>query len=151
MSQAAVMQPLSSVEGPKEPLKKTRSLPLRPVNVEAHINWRSFSYYPALARVKSFVEENYHQPLRLATSAQVAGMEATYFSAFFHQKVGVKYIDWIRYVRTTRAMELIQSENRPITEVAYAVGFSDLRTFERAFKKITDLTPREFKKLARPA
>lgn len=47
MSQAAVMQPLSSVEGPKEPLKKTRSLPLRPVNVEAHINWRSFSYYPA--------------------------------------------------------------------------------------------------------
>jgi len=48
------------------------------------------------------------------------------------------------------AMELMKSRDFAITEVAEEVGFRDLRTFERAFKKYTLTTPREFKKSVVP-
>jgi AraC-like DNA-binding protein len=35
--------------------------------------------------------------------------------------------------------------------VAFSVGFNELSTFQKAFKRWTNLTPREFKRLARPA
>ena len=47
-------------------------------------------------------------------------------------------------------MELIKANDSSITHIAYEVGFGDLRTFERAFKKYTRMTPMEFKKSARP-
>ncbi len=43
-------------------------------------------------------------------------------------------------------MELLKARDFSITEVAYEVGFRDLRTFERAFKRYALKTPREFKK-----
>ena len=44
----------------------------------------------------------------------------------------------------------MKSRDFAITEVAEEVGFRDLRTFERAFKKYTLTTPREFKKSVVP-
>jgi AraC-like DNA-binding protein len=44
----------------------------------------------------------------------------------------------------------MKARDYSITEVAYEVGFGDLRTFERAFKKHTLTTPMEFKKSVLP-
>ncbi|MDA2939275.1 AraC family transcriptional regulator, partial [Acidobacteria bacterium AH-259-A15] len=87
----------------------------------------------------------------LKEAAQIAGLEKKYFSVFFHEKVGMTFTGWLAHVRVARAMELIKTRNYSITEVAYAVGFGDLRTFQRAFKKCTTLTPREFKNSVRPS
>ena len=45
---------------------------------------------------------------------------------------------------------MLQRHDYTITEVAFAVGYQDLTTFERAFKRCTEMTPREFKAAARP-
>jgi len=47
-------------------------------------------------------------------------------------------------------MKLMKASDFSITDVAYEVGFGDLRTFGRAFKKHTRMTPREFKKSVAP-
>jgi len=47
-------------------------------------------------------------------------------------------------------MELMKASDFSISEVAEAVGFKDLRTFERAFKQYTLMTPIEFKKSVAP-
>ena len=44
----------------------------------------------------------------------------------------------------------MRSQDHSITEIAYAVGFRDLRTFERAFKRHTGQTPLSFKKSVAP-
>lgn len=114
------------------------------------INWRAFDYYPSLDKVRRFTEANFEQELRLASVASVAGMECTYFSSFFRRKVGIRFTDWLSYLRVSHAMQRISIQDEPITHTAFAVGFSDLRTFERAFRRITQMTAREYKRIARP-
>lgn len=113
-------------------------------------NPQAFSYYSRLAKVRKYVEENLDSDLSLKAVAEVAGMERGYFSRFFRQKTGVRFTNWVASLRVERAMDLMRSANRSITRVAYSVGFRDIRTFERAFKRDTSMTPSAFRKSVRP-
>ena len=110
----------------------------------------AFSDRSSLRRVEEFVRKNYSKEIPLSTAAKVAALEATYFSALFHEKTGVTFSDWVQYVRVARALEMMSMGDFSVSEVAYAVGFDNLRTFERTFKKWTNMNPRTFKKLCRP-
>ena len=114
------------------------------------VNEQAFTYYSRLARVKEHVEVNLDGDLSLATVAEIAGMERGYFSRFFRQKTGVRFSNWVSSLRVCRAQELMRSANRSITRVAYAVGFRDVRTFERTFKRDTSMTPSAFRRSVRP-
>jgi transcriptional regulator GlxA family with amidase domain len=78
--------------------------------------------------------------------AAIAGLERTYFSAYFRKKVGVRFVDWVAVVRVRAAIELLLQSDASVTDVAYSTGFGDVRSFERAFKRQTSLTAREFKR-----
>src|SRR5919106_5635312 len=109
------------------------------------INERAFEYYHCLREIRRFIEEHYMEEISLKKAARVAGLEKKYFSTFFHAKVGVGFKDWLTHLRIARAMDLMKTEDYTISEVAYSAGFKDIRTFERAFKKCTNRTPRDFK------
>ncbi len=115
------------------------------------LNEEALQYYARLQRVQRFVENNYSEEISLDTAASIACMESTSFSRFFSSKVGVSFTQWVTRMRIAKAMDLMKKSNGSISDIAYAVGFSDLRTFERAFKKLTDLTPSQFKKSVRPS
>jgi AraC-like DNA-binding protein len=115
------------------------------------LNEEAFGYYDRLERVRDFVQANFSEEITLETAAGVAAMERTYFSFFFRQKVGVTFSSWLQYVRIGKALDMIKSKDHSITDVAFSVGFNELSTFQKAFKRWTNLTPREFKRLARPA
>ncbi len=109
-------------------------------------NGEVFDYYPRLNRLREYVEQSYSEPISLKKAASIAALESSYFSSYFRAKVGITFTDWLRQVRIRKAMELMKAGDFSITEVAYEVGFGDLRTFGRAFKKHTLITPMEFKK-----
>ena len=114
------------------------------------INSSAFTYYARLARVRQYVEAHYSEDLTLAEAAGVAGLEPKYFSTFFHDKTGVCFKDWLRELRVEKALGLMRSRNYSITQVGFAVGFQALRTFERAFKRTTGMTPSDYKRAVRP-
>ena len=109
-------------------------------------NGEVFDYYPRLNRLREYVEQSYSEPIPLKKAAGIAALESSYFSTYFRAKVGITFTDWLRQVRIRKAMKLMKASDFSITEVAFEVGFGDLRTFERAFKQYTRRTPREFKK-----
>ncbi len=113
-------------------------------------NGEVFDYYPRLNRLRQYVEQSYSEPISLGNAASIAALESSYFSTYFRAKVGITYTEWLRLVRIENAMELMKAGDFSITHIAYEVGFADLRTFERAFKKHTRMTPREFKKSVAP-
>src|SRR3989442_6887071 len=101
------------------------------------INERAFRYYSSLRRIKQHVEARYSDAIPLQTAARIACLEKKYFSAYFHTKVGITYTRWLTSVRIAKAMDLIRNADDSLTHIAAEVGFGDLRTFERAFKKFT--------------
>lgn len=109
-----------------------------------------FAYYPRLQKVKEYVDRHLGEDFSLATAARVAGLEEKYFSRFFHEKTGMCFRDWIARTRVSRAAEMISAQDYTITYTALAVGFHDLRAFERSFKRWMGTTPRAYKKSVRP-
>ena len=113
------------------------------------INEAIFFFCPRLAKIKRHVEEHFDEPFTLAQAAEIAALEKTYFSKVFKEKVGVSFVDWLARERIKRAVLMLMDHDHRITDLAFAVGFGDLRTFERAFKKYVGITPRQCKNIVR--
>ena len=111
---------------------------------------RAFEYYTRLARVKRHLEEHISEPFPVERAAEVACLSRKYFSTFFHRKTGICFKEWTDLLRIRRAAELIREHDHSLTQVAFNVGFRDMRTFERVFKKHMQSTPRAYKRSARP-
>ncbi len=114
------------------------------------INGKVFDYHPRLKRLHEYVEQNYSESIPLEKAAGIAALEKSYFSSYFRAKVGINFTEWLPQVRVKKAIALLKAEDFAIAEVAEAVGLKDLKTFERAFKRYTLKTPREFKKSVLP-
>ena len=113
---------------------------------DQNFNAKAFDYYPELNRVRRHFETNHSEPMSLSDAAKIAGLEAKHFGKFFTQKVGIGFKHWSTLIRIQKAINLMHQEHRPLTDIAFAIGFHDYGTFERAFKKHTGITPSEFKK-----
>ncbi len=105
----------------------------------------AFPYYRRLRRVRRYVDQHLADELSLRRVARIANLEKKYFSAFFAAKTGTCFNRWLAQRRVTMAIDMMSRNNASITEIAFAVGFRDLRTFERSFKKCTGLTPTGYK------
>ena len=110
----------------------------------------AFSYYDRLWPVLHFVTANVAMPISLGAAAKLAGLERKYFSAFFHSKVGATFTEWVRMLRVTRAMEVMRVRDDSIVRIAFAAGFRDVRTFERAFKRYVGVSPKAYRASVRP-
>ena len=107
---------------------------------EIQVNEGAFLYYARLRRVKEHIGLNYSEEMSLDKAARIAATEKTYFSTFFRKKVGITFTDWLRRIRVAKAIDIMKTRNQSICDIAFEVGFGDLRSFERAFKRSTNLT-----------
>lgn len=65
------------------------------------------------------------------------------FSKYFED---LTFGEYIRKLRIEKAMNLIETTNHSLTEIAYLTGFSDQAHFSRIFKHYSGQTPSAFKK-----
>lgn len=110
------------------------------------IDSKAFEYYRRLKRVNEYVERSALQDISLARAAQVAHMETKSFSKFFRRIVGIRFSEWLAHLRIAKARELIEGSNRSLTTIALDVGYGDLRSFERTFKKLSGMTALQYKR-----
>ncbi len=71
-----------------------------------------------------------------------------YVSRLFKKYYDTTILDYIHKLRISKSRTLI-AEGMPIIDVCFAVGYSSLSTFIRAFRKVTNMTPSEYRKMAR--
>ena len=71
-----------------------------------------------------------------------------YVSRLFKKYYDTTILDYIHKLRISKSRTLI-AEGMPIIDVCYAVGFSSLSTFIRAFRTATDMTPSEYRRMVR--
>ena len=96
-----------------------------------------------LGRVLEHVNRHLGQPIPLEDAASIAALSRNYFCSYFRRKVGIGFRCWIERLRIRRAEGLIRYSDQSLTSIAYSVGFQDLRTFQRAFRRQRDSCPSE--------
>lgn len=96
---------------------------------------------------KQYVLQHYAEPITLEKICDVSGFSASYFSVLFKKETGEGFTKYLTRVRMDRAKELLQETNKPVSEICRLVGYNDLRHFTQTFKKMTDLSPGQYRKL----
>ena len=86
-----------------------------------------------------------HEPVHLGAAAAAAGLSPFHFLRTFAEVVGVTPHQYVVRTRLRRAARLLAATTRPITDVAYDVGFGDLSNFVRTFRRAAGVSPRRFR------
>jgi len=92
-----------------------------------------------------YIHQNYAQPLTRKEMAEKVGVSENYLSQIFHQELGLSPWESLTRLRIQKAKELLIDNGDTITKVAMQVGFNDSAYFSRVFRKMTGLSPQEFR------
>ncbi|MDN4522969.1 response regulator [Fictibacillus fluitans] len=100
--------------------------------------------HEAVEKACAYIKENFHRDLCLQEVAEFVGMNATYFSLLFKEKMGLSYIKYLTHFRMEHAKDLLQEGNK-VTDVSKKVGYHSYRHFSELFKKHSGINPGLYK------
>jgi len=95
------------------------------------------------------IEANCDQPIDLARAAKDARLSPFHFLRLFAHVLGVTPHQFLVRSRLRRAARMLADDTRPITDVAFDVGFGDLSNFVRTFHRAAGVSPRRFRQAAK--
>lgn len=102
----------------------------------------------AIAEIVAHVRSHYAEPLTASEMAARAHMSESRFSRAFGKASGSHFAAFVNGVRIHKACELLMNSEQQIASICYAVGFNNLANFNRRFREVKGITPREFRRLS---
>ncbi|HEY5585080.1 MAG TPA: AraC family transcriptional regulator [Ruminiclostridium sp.] len=96
-----------------------------------------------------FMKMNYTSEITLSDLAIQSFISKNYFSRLFKEVTGTNFSDYIQFLRTDHACILLKTTDMKVTDIAFQVGFSDIKFFYEVFKKVTGKTPGDFRKVSK--
>lgn len=103
------------------------------------------SSHDSVKSILSYCSEKYTEPLSLDMLAKDLHLNKYYISHIFKERMGISFTDFVNGQRIDHACGLLEKDS-DMTEIAFASGFSSIRTFNRAFAKHVGMSPREYLK-----
>ncbi|MFD1139111.1 helix-turn-helix domain-containing protein [Paenibacillus urinalis] len=100
-----------------------------------------------LSRLLEMLRERYQEDISVMEAARLVSLSPNYFCSVFKKVTGKTLKEYIHTLRTQEAEQLLLTTNYSISEIAEAVGFSNLTYFGRVFKKIKNIPPSDVRKM----
>ncbi len=94
-----------------------------------------------------YMEEHYYQRLNVAEIAAMCGVSISYFERIFKSYARVSPIKYINTLKIIHIKEMLQDNQLTLDEIAEKMEYCDSSYLCRLFKKMTGMTPKEYKKL----
>lgn len=95
--------------------------------------------------VLEYVFNNHAGSVKMSEAAAMVGMQEASFSKYFKRATGQNFSDLVRKLRLAHARRLLERTAKPISDICYEVGFTNLSNFNRHFLNDAGETPRQFR------
>lgn len=92
------------------------------------------------------VEQEYATDITLSTIAQRLGYSYDYLSRVFNKTFHIHFKTIVNQYRCERAINLLQTTQKSLTEIASDSGFQSIRSFNRVFREIIGVSPSDFRR-----
>ncbi|MDD7887692.1 GlxA family transcriptional regulator [Flavivirga sp. 57AJ16] len=96
-------------------------------------------------RAQKYIEENYQEKITVNDLTKMVAVSRRSFERRFKQATNNTVIEYLQRVKIEVAKRSFESTRKNISEVMFDVGYSDSKAFRNVFKKITGLTPIEYR------
>jgi two-component system, response regulator YesN len=94
---------------------------------------------------KAYIDSRLTEEVTLEEVADMLGLNPSYFSQLFKQTTGETFVHYRIRMRMEKAKLLLAMPHYRITDVSYEVGYADHPHFTKTFKKVTGLSPSEYR------
>lgn len=94
---------------------------------------------------KDYIHSEYMNKINVSQIAGMLNLDRTYFSYLFKKKTSISPKEYILSHRMNVAASMILRKNVPISVVAASVGYNDIFTFSKMFKKYYGISPKDYK------
>jgi AraC-like DNA-binding protein len=109
---------------------------------EAHRSRKAVRTYETLCL---YVQENFQAPLSRQSLAQRFGLAPSHVSRLFRREGLMHFNDYLNLVRVNRAKFILRNYSVALKEVAANCGYNDVAYFCRVFKRISEVTPTQYR------
>jgi transcriptional regulator GlxA family with amidase domain len=98
-----------------------------------------------IVAVQEYLEKNYARKITIDELADKFNMGRRTFERRFKKSTTNTVIEYIQRVKTEAAKKMLETGRKTVNEVMYDVGYTDLKAFRDVFKKITGLSPVDYR------
>ena len=95
--------------------------------------------------VRRFIRRNYNKPISMKDTAAEIFLSPKYFSRVFKEKSGSSFNKYRLNLRIGKAKEFLAKSSYSVGEIADRIGYQNTNSFAKIFKKLTSLTPSQYR------
>lgn len=93
-----------------------------------------------------FINGHFTENITIEQLAEISHLSRSYFMSCFKNAAGVGAIEYINQIRIKAVCELLRTDDRTISGIAFGCGFTNLANFNRQFKRQVGTSPKEYRK-----
>ena len=107
---------------------------------------RVWTHDERMKKVLAHIHSHISDTVDVEELANIACVTKPYLIRLFKREFGTSPVQYINKKKVERAQLLLFTTEQPVKEVAYSLGFSDHSYFIRLFRKLTGITPQEYRR-----
>ena len=96
-----------------------------------------------------YIEGHYTEDITVEEIAKNCQLERSYFGKIFKGVIGQSPQEFLVHYRMAKAAALLTTSDRQISEIGALVGYPNALHFSRAFKRVYQISPREYRQIHR--
>lgn len=107
----------------------------------------TFSIQPPgrIPKLMYYIHQNFKDDISLEKAASVSGLQIHAFCRYFKSLTNRTFSEFLNDVRIGYACKLLQQSELSITQIALECGYNNISYFNRCFKKINKISPKDFR------
>ncbi|MFD0713550.1 response regulator [Paenibacillus sp. GCM10027626] len=98
-----------------------------------------------ILKAKKYMRAHFLEDISLKSVADHLALSPSYFSRMFSQETEQTFIDYLIELRIDYAKELLHTTNAKVYQISQMAGYDNPHYFSRLFKKVTGLSPGEYR------
>lgn len=99
-----------------------------------------------IRKITAYIDDHLAEEVSRQQLAEFVHFNPAYLSRLFKREIGASLTDYILSKRIDKSKQLLATTRMKISDIASAVGYDNIPYFSRKFKKVTNLTPHEYRK-----
>jgi two-component system response regulator YesN len=99
----------------------------------------------ATSEIVDYIQKHYKENITLKSIAEHFYLNPVYLGQIFQKNLQIGFKKYLENIRLEESKKLLKTTNKPVYEVAYAVGYNDPEYYSRVFQKAYGLTPSQYK------